>query len=732
MHSDGALDLFIGTQGVGNVTPAAAYPFGMVQAGPDTSAEPACFRVDKGHCGGYQFSDGWLWRFSQTHLSGTGCASLGDFGILPCVGDFDGDTRPAMIVKDAERAEPGFYATAIDEDGVRIGVEIAALAHVAAYRFAFSKGTANARLLLDLDWGMGNPPTTNDFWGVGGRDCWGKYVFSSSCERVADNLLAGGRKVWIWNDYAFHFALQASVPIREIRTVRDGDGVRGSVYELYLGTLSDGVVEIQIALSSTSPDAAIRNLRAELPDHSFVTALQKSREAWHDHLSRVVLSETTPVGVRANFETALYRTMVQPNDLGDCDAKSAYSTLSLWDTFRAAHPLYTILVPERVPGFVTSMLDQCDRQGYLPVWGLGGSENHCMIGHHAVPVIVDAYLKGLVPNAQEERAYRAVRQSLTVNHKAINDGTWGLLKEDWDILDRYGYYPFDALRGRYGKFIVRGESVARTFECAYDDACAARFAVALGKADEAEFFRRRSESWKRVFDATIGIARGKDASGKWRESFNPYDLGQGPWADNDFCEGGAFQYTWHVMHDPMGLVALLGGKEKAGVRLDALFSDRSPRPSDKGFSYDISGCIGQYVHGNEPSHHIIYLYAYTDRPQRLGERIAKVFETQYAPRPDGLCGNDDCGQMSAWYVFSALGFYPLDPCGGDYVLGVPQVQRATLNLSNGRTFAVAVKNFSKAQKHVRSILLNGKAVVGQKIRHADIVNGGVLEFEMAD
>jgi DNA-binding LacI/PurR family transcriptional regulator len=363
-----------------------------------------------------------------------------------------------------------------------------------------------------------------------------------------------------------------------------------------------------------------------------------------------------------------------------------------------------------------------------------------MIGHHAVPVVVDAFLKGMLGKDEAERAYRAVKDSLTVCHKAASDATWGLLKEDWDILDRYGYYPFDKMRGEYNGMEVRGESVARTYECAYDDACAARFAAAIGKKADADFFRKRSAAWRNVFDASIGYARGKDSCGRWREPFNRYDCGSGPWADNDFCEGGSCQYTWHVMHDIAGLVEALGGRKNARERLDLLFADKVPGKEDRGFNYDISGCIGQYVHGNEPSHHIAYCYVYTDCPWKTGPVVRRIFDTQYGISPDGLCGNDDCGQMSAWYVFSALGFYPLDPCGGVYVIGAPQVPEARIRLGewgtgNGeREFRIVAHNLSRENKYVKSVSLNGKPLVGRDIpnapilRHSDIMAGGVLEF----
>ena len=711
-------DIFVGTVDPGHATPAATAPFGMIQAGPDTSSSPDRFIPGKTHTSGYDFRDGWLWRFSQTHVEGTGCCAFGDFGILPCSGDFDGVGRPAKMLKATERARPGSYALSLDEKGARISVEIAALPRSAAYRIRYPKGM-RAKLLLDLDWGLADPNPDS---------CFGKRVLWSKCEFVTPQEIRGGRRARIWNDYENYFSLATSLPLKGSRCVRVADGLRGEIWELDFGEIGDGVLEIRLGLSFSSAAAAVRNRAEEAGRLGFDEIRDRASAGWADLLGRIRLDPATAAETAASFKAALYRLCSQPNDLSDIGSEPNCSTFSLWDTFRAAHPLYTILVPERVAGFVNSMLNQYDRQGYLPIWSLGLNENHCMIGHHAVPVIVDAYLKG-VSGVDWERAYRAVKDSLTVNHKAVGDGTWGLVKEDWDILDRYGYYPFDLMRGDYKSRKVRGESVSRVLECAYDDACAARLARGLGHAADAEFFEKRSANWKNVFDPSVGFMRGKDSKGNWREPFSPWDVGAGPWRENDFCEGNSWQYTWHVMQDPDGLIAALGGCEKFVAKLESLFGARPLSDAD-GASYDVSGMIGQYAHGNEPSHHVIYFFTLAGRNDLAAKYIRKVFDTQYAPRPDGLCGNDDCGQMSAWYLFSAMGFYPFDPCGGEYVLGAPQVPGVTLNLANGKTFTMTAKNLSKENKYVKSVTLNGSPIADWKIRHADIMNGGELVFEM--
>lgn len=714
----GSVDPLIGTSGLGHVTPAATVPFGLVQAGPDTSRNPDRFSPDWAHTCGYQHTDTNLWRFSLSHLSGTGCPSLGDIGLILYTGSFNPLTDPATLCKDTERAVPGYYAVTYREKRAHIEMETTASEHCAAFRFRI-EGAKEPKLLLDLDWGIGAP---------GRGDCWGKYVKSSHCVFPSPFAVRGGRRVFNWNDYEIHFAMTFSHPVMSRRKLRDGDGVRGEVWELSFAPPPDMPLEVRVGLSATSEERAAENLVAEMPRFDFEAYRRASAEKWSVALGRITLDSETDIETRKNFYAALYRAFFQPNNLGDVGGAPFYSTLSLWDTFRAAHPLYTLVAPERVDGFVNSLLRQCDEQGFLPIWALGGGENHCMIGHHAVPVIVDAYLKGF-RGFDAERAWRAVKQSLTVNHRSAGDGTWGLTKEDWDVLDRYGYYPWDAMCGTYGGMKVRGESVARTLECAYDDACAARFAAALGKDDEAAFFVHRSANWTNVFDRAIGFMRGRGKDGSWREPFDPLALGGGPWTDNDFCEGNSWQYTWHVMQDPRGLIDAFGGREKFVEKLTALF-EHPPVEYVGRPTADVTGLIGQYAHGNEPSHHVIYFFTLAGRPDLAAKYVRKVFETQYTASVDGLCGNDDCGQMAAWYVFSALGFYPFDPCGGTYVIGAPQVPGATLAMLGGRVLRIRAANFGKGNPVVRRVTLNGREVLDYKLKHADLLQGGELVFEM--
>ena len=715
-------DLFIGTAGEGNVSPAATVPFGLVQPGPDTTAKSSGYVGNKGHIAGYQWTDGWLARFSQTRLSGTGCGSGGDIGILPTLND---RYAPVKMVKSSEKATPGFYGVSL-ENG--IACELTASPHVSAYRFAYP--AADASLVLDLDCSTaGFSPDTGSFFGV-----FSSETRSSELKQVSPTRFVGHRRSQHWVEYDVYFVLETSAPVQDVVTLSEPRAPRGGIWRLAFGRLPANRLEVRVGLSLTSAEAAVRNLEAEMPRFDFDGTRLAARRAWSGLLGRFQLGEGTPAATRKLFYTGLYRAAVQPNDVGDVGAPF-YSTFSLWDTFRAAHPLYTLWTPERVDGFVDSLLKTGERLGHLPIWGLWKTDTYCMVGHHAVPVIVDAYLKGF-RGFDADKAYAAVVDAQTAVHKSVNTATWGMVKEDWPLIDRCGYLPFDALTGSCRGRKAVGESVSRLLECAYDDACAARFAAARGDGARAEFFAKRADNWRNVLDPETGWVRGRDSSGAWRTPFDPYHCGHCWFQDNDFTEGNAMQYTWHVMQDPDGLVAALGGREKALAKLRSLFEGKSSAYGENG-AKDVTGLIGQYAHGNEPSHHLIYFFTLLGRPDLTAKYVRQVFDTLYRTRPDGLCGNDDCGQMSAWYVFSALGFYPFDPCSGEYVLGAPQVSKVSLripstnyHLPTTNSFTVVARNFSAENKYVKAVSLNGRPVTSGKIRHADILKGGELVFEM--
>ena len=697
--------LLVGTAGDGHISPAATTPFGLVQAGPDTSAVCGrAYHANYAHTCGYQYQNLWLWRFSQTRLMGTGAPSLGDFGVLPFPEGFSPTNTPARMLKETEKVEPGYYAISFREADAVLAAEIAASPHGAIYRFQYPKGK-RAKLLVDLDWGIGEHSAT--------LRSWRYFVESTFASFAPDSTRMWGlRRVHNWTDYQLHFAARFSRPFVSKRRLQPTQSGRGEIWELDFGELDDDLF-FSIALSYISPTAAERNLAAEIPTcdaRGFDAVREAGAADWRKALSVIELDPKTDEETKINFKAALYRTFLQPNLISDVGKPARYSTFSLWDTFRAAHPLYTITAPERVPDFVNSLLDCYDRQGYLPLWGLAGLDSHCMIGHHAVSVIVDWYLKEQgnstvrLPTSTStidwERAYRAVKESLTKNHVASSIGGGGHLKEDFDLLDRYGYYPYDRLTPDLQGDPIIGESVSRLIEGAFDDACAARLAAGLGHADDAAFFARRAQCWTNVYDRTTGFVRGRNAAGAWREPFSPFALGTGGDVDNDFTEGNAWQYTWGVLHDFNGLFAQMGGKAGALKRLDEFFAARPPSPED-GDTAGMTGAIGQYCHGNEPSHHVAYLYALLGRPEKTDEIVERILKTQYFARPDGLCGNDDCGQMAAWYVFSTLGFYPVNPCGGEYVLGKMPVPSATIRFPDGRTRTLRPDTFGPDRTVIR-------------------------------
>ena len=729
------VDPFIGTAGLGHVTPAACRPFGMIQAGPDTATNAVQYECTWARTGGYQFGDNRVYRFSQTHISGTGVCGLGDIGLLPFTGADSGFDTSREMDKATERAEPGWYAVTLKDPAGAIATEVAAGEHTAAYRFRFPAGAA-AKILLDPGW----------MFGPGRRfGCFGRPIYECSTSFDSATAVSGHQKHLSWVEGDVWYSLEFSRPVTAKRKIVEADGTKGETWVLEFGALDDGLLEIRLALSSVSAEGAKRNLAAEMPRFDFDGTRAGAKAAWNDILSRVELDPKTDGDVRKSFYAALYRACIQPNNIADVDgafrtekgvtghAKCGkfYSTLSLWDTFRAAHPLYTILVPERVDGFVETMVEQYKAQGYLPIWALWGKDNHCMIGHHAVPVIVDAYLKNLVTYPAAE-AWKAIADSLKNNHKAVSTATWGLLKEDWDLLEKYGYYPFDKLTGRNpdsGDPVI-GESVSRLLECCYDDWCAARFAGQLGLAQEGRFFYDRSRLWTNCFDRATGFMRGRDSKGRWREPFDPLNCTTGPYEDSDFTEGNSWQYTWHVMQDVNGLKALMGGAKPFTEKLSFLF-DQSAEV--RGKAHDVSGLIGQYAHGNEVSHHTAYLFKYSDRPWRTAEIVREIFNTQYAPRPDGLCGNDDCGQMASWYVFSALGFYPMNPCGGFYEVGAPQVPGAIIRVPGRYTITIRAEGMTaKREKYVKALRVNENDITGHaRVYHNDFVDGGEIVFEMS-
>ena len=692
---------FIGGADNGHTFPGACAPFGMVQASPDTGN--CIWR----YCSGYMFLDEKIWGFSQTHLNGTGCPDLGDVHLQPFSGPVKRENYHSAYRKDTQRATPGYYAVTLDDFGV--DVEITASPRVAFHRYTYRKG-AQPRLLVDLQYGI-----------VSGDKALSHHVMEHEDTIEDKYTITGHNYNNVWVKRHCYYVVKFDKPFTASEKLPAQEGEKAPRYVLAFDLKPGETLQVKVALSTVSVEGAKRNLAAEVPHWDFQTTRGQTRATWNALLGRAEVTGTQ--AQKENYYTSLYHLFIQPNNIADADgayrgadnkvAQAAggahYSTFSLWDTFRAAHPLYTILAPERVDGFVNSMLAQHRQQGYLPIWALWGQETHCMIGNHAIPVITDAYLKGF-RGFDAEAAYNSIKSSLTVKHE----------KADWDVYDKYGYLPFD---------VIKREAVSRTLEYAYDDYCAAKLARALGKAADAAFFTERAGRYRNLFDPETKFMRGKDAAGKWRANFNPFALGHNESFGGDFTEGNSWQYTWHVLHDPQGLIDLMGGKAPFFAKLDQLFKLPS-KAEGQGEVLDVTGLIGQYAHGNEPSHHVAYLFCHAGEAWRTQELVREIFDTQYKNYPGGLCGNDDCGQMSAWFLFSAMGFYPVSPCDDGYVLGAPQMEKIVLNLNGGKTFTMRANGLSEANKYVQSATLNGKPVTGIKISHSDITNGGTLVFEM--
>jgi len=619
---------FIGTDYTGHTSPSAACPLGMVQPGPQSG------NYLWKYCSGYNWSDSLLVGFTQNRLSGTGCPSLCNVLVMP-FSDKHGAGYASR--KQDEKASPAYYSVRLADNEVSAAVTCSE--RVACYEFSF---TGNGRHLFI------NPQyiqlRSNDPRATLARGIKAWDGSSPDNRTLRGHILANS-----WVQYDLWYEISFDQPYQACDTLILHKDYKAPAYVLDFGA-GRKPLKVKISLSYTSADGATANM-AEVPGWNFRRVWKESERKWERifHL----LPVEAPDSILTAFYTSLYHMYFQPNLVSDLGAPVRYSTFSQWDTFRAADLLRTLLTPEVEADVVNSMLAEAEERGHLPVWDLCGRDNYCMIANHAVPTVVDACLRGL-PGVDKERAWAAVKASLTTPHQ----------KSDWEVYDKYGYYPFD---------IVKEESVSRTLESSYDDWCAAQLAKALGYDADYEFFAGRSKYYRNLFDPQTGFFRGKDSAGNWREPFEPARCAHAGKMGGDFTEGSAWQYLWHVLQDPQDLIALLGGPERFVEKLDTLF-EVTPPASVTGYSQDITGLIGQYSHGNEPCHHVIYLYTLAGRQDKAAERIRQVFREFYKCEPGGLCGNDDCGQMSAWYIFSALGYYPVNPVGGEFVKGEAQVK----------------------------------------------------------
>lgn len=696
------VDPFIGAADNGHTFPGACRPFGMIQTSPVTGA------VGWRYCSEYMYADSIIWGFTQTHLNGTGCMDLGDILVMPFTGERHRtwNAYRSSFSKTSENATPGYYTVTLDQ--AKVKAELTATTHAALHRYTYEQADS-ASILIDLQHG----PAWNE-------KQYHSQVNSCEVNWENDSTLTGhvNNKVWVDQDY--YFVMQFSHPVIDHFELPMAETEKGKRLVASFNIQPGKEVLMKVALSTTGVEGAKANMAAEVPGWDFEGIRTAAKADWNSYLSRIEVEGTDEE--KTNFYTSFYHALIQPNEISDVDGRyrnaadsvvnatggKFYSTFSLWDTYRAAHPFYTLMVPERVDGFINSLVDQAEVQGYLPIWGLWGKENFCMVANHGVSVVAEAYAKGF-RGFDAERAFNAIKQTQTVSHP---------LKSNWENYMKYGYFPTD---------LTEAESVSSTLESVYDDYAAADMAKRMGKTEDAAYFARRADFYKNLFDSSTQFMRPKKSDGTWKSPFNPSQIGHAESVGGDYTEGNAWQYTWHVQHDVPGLIALFGGEEPFLNKLDSLFTLKLETTQA-----DVTGLIGQYAHGNEPSHHVTYLYALAGRPERTQELIREIFDTQYSPKPNGLCGNDDCGQMSAWYMFSAMGFYPVNPVSGEYVFGAPQLPEFVLHLADGKTFTIKAEGLSEANKYVKSITLNGEPYTKNFISHADIVKGGTLVYQMTD
>lgn len=724
-----AVDPFIGTGGEGHTFPGATVPYGMIQLSPDTRIQPR--KDGYGWAAGYRYDDTTIVGFSHTHFSGTGHSDLGDLLLMPTTGELKlerGDPDhprsgyTSRFRHATETAQPGYYAVTLDDHQVR--AELTASARVGMHRYTFPAGEPG-HIVLDLRTSMYDYP---------GKISWSRL-------RVRpDGTVTGFRETRGWAPgRQLYFAVRFSRPLtghqlhnteqdipykgfpppgeKDPRQRAQIEG-RQLVAAFDVAPAAGQPLLVKVAISPVSEDSAIANLDAEAPGWDFDGMRASAKRQWSEALGAVEAHGTK--AQRTSFYTALYHTLLGPTLFMDSDGRyrgpdnavhqadgwTNYSTFSLWDTYRALHPLTTLLQPpQRTNDFVNSLLASRRESphGVLPVWSFHGLETWCMIGYHAVPVIADAYMKGI-------RGYDA-EEALGAMVASADYGPYDGIAAYREL----GYVPIDE----------EGEAASKTLEYAYDDWAIARMAEAMGRTDVATEFTRRAAHWKHAFDPATGFMRARRRDGTFREPFDPAASGYG----TDYTEGNAWQYSWYVPQDVAGLAAVHGGSEALLDRLDAVF-DAKVDPSVFAHMEDITGLIGWYAHGNEPSHHVAYLYAYAGQPWRTQARLKQIMDTQYAPRPDGLAGNDDLGQMSAWYVFTTLGFYPVTPGSNQYVLGRPFLPRATLHLPNGKRFTVVADALDDAHAYVGSITLNGRPLERTYLEHQEILAGGELRFTM--
>jgi len=680
---------FIGTGGHGHTYPGATMPFGMMQLSPDTRLE------GWDGCSGYHYSDDYIYGFSHTHLSGTGVSDYGDILLMPTNeinynNGADGKKGyRAHFSHDTEKASPGYYRVHLDSTNIDVELTVTPRAGMHKYTFPSSE---NQIVILDLEH----------------RD----KLLDFEINQISDTEIRGFRKSEAWaKEQSVYFYIKFSQPIVMNEFFVRTPDKRFRKAAIKINNPNNENVIISIGISAVDQEGARKNLESEIGSKNFQQLKIEAEATWESQLEKIVI-ESPNTDYKTNFYTALYHTMIAPNLFQDVDGRyrgmdlkihqtadfDYYTVFSLWDTFRAAHPLYTIIEQDRTNDFINTFLAKYDEGGILPIWDLAANYTGCMIGYHAVPVIADAYLKG-IRGYDIEKAFSAMTHSASQDHLGLSH------------FKNLGYIPVEE----------ESESVSKTLEYAYDDWSIATMANEMGKIKEYDHYLQRAQNYKNVFDPQTNFMRGRFRN-TWFSPFDPYEV------NFNYTEANAWQYSMYVPHDMSGLMNLMGGKDDFEEHLDTLFTAKALTSGRE--QADITGLIGQYAHGNEPSHHMAYLYNFVNKPHKTQEKVHEILTTLYQNTPDGISGNEDCGQMSAWYIFSSLGFYPVTPGSNQYIIGTPLFGKATVNLENGKQFTVVAKNVSEVNKYIATATLNGEKLTRTYLMHNEIMAGGTLIFDM--
>ncbi len=710
----GHVKIAIGTGGHGHTYPGATVPFGMVQLSPDT------YNDGWDWCSGYHYSDSSIMGFSHTHLSGTGASDMLDFLLMPGTGPAKtvpgsrqnpGEGYRSRFSHEEETAEPGYYSVLLRDYNIR--AELSATERAGIHKYTFPRSDSS-HFILDLVHGFGNAP-----------------ILWADLKIIGQDTIIGGRSVKGWAPgREIYFAMQFSKPFESSEIISDEKPLDRDLREakgtslkclVHFKTAEDEAILVKTGISGVSPQAALKNLEAEIPDWDFAKVRQAAHAAWSKNLSRIRIT-TSNARHKRIFYTALYHMMVAPTLFDDVDGqyrgmdgkihqlpqgRHNYSTFSLWDTYRAAHPMYTLCLADRVPDFVNCLIRMAlESPAGVPIWPLQAKETFCMTGYHSSSVIAEAQVKGF-KGIDFSKVYPALKK------RAMVDDYRGL-----GYYRKLGYIPCDK----------EEESVSKNMEYAYNDWAVAHIAQAVGELDDSKLLIERCKNYRNLYDATSGFMRPRLENGQWAEPFDPIEMGHSKkW--RDYTESDPWETTFTVQHDPAGLIQIFGGRQAFTDKLDSLFTTSSQLPPDA--PPDIAGMVGQYAHGNEPCHHMAYLYSYAGAAHKTQDRVRRLLEMEYDDQPDGLAGNEDCGQMSAWYVISSLGFYAVDPVSGNYVFGTPLFDRAEVELGNGKTLVVEAKRNSPSDQYIHSVTFNGKPHTKLWFRHADIANGATIVFTMS-